>query len=194
MELLGTMSQHSTLKNEDAIQTENGAEKCRGRFNPAEYFEEYAPNWSNSLQQRTRLLWTLIEGDKLGKNEPSWAQCCHVLERKKLKGHLGHPSNALIPISRLFSQEQIQNEAQLADFLKRTLPVNNNREPRLPQVNMRHPNIKEGNVQSSERCQEDHAKLKRRAEQTESRLIFLEAMVQEQANENRELREEIQVR
>ena len=174
----------STKLEDGAPEPNETAKKAPLRFNPHPYFEEYVPPWSNTFQHRTKLLWELIEADKRAKNEPSWAQCCFVVERKKLKGHLGHPKSAIIPISRLFSKEGIQNEVQLSDFFTRTLPINLNRDQRLPQVNMKHPGATTEHIDLTEPVQ---TACQCRAEQTTSDILGLQVQLEDATKQNKDL-------
>ena len=126
------------LKAEQNEDSDGTNVRVSNRFKPVGYTEEYTPSWSNSFRHRTEVLWYIILADKKGKNEPRWAQCCYTVERKRVRGQLGHPAEALIPIGRLFAQEQIKNLDDFTDYLVRHLPTNAYRDTRMPQVNMKH--------------------------------------------------------
>ena len=186
MEMLGTNRVGDTT---GALEE---GDKAFGRFRVVAYMEEYTPSWTNTFRHRAELLWNIIVADKKGHNEPSWALCCFTLERKKVKGQLGHPKESLIPVCRLFTQEQIQSQEAFHEYLARHLPKNEHRDTRLPQINMRHQQKKEEHLESSEQAKELHQQ-QRNAEKTESRLIFLEAMLDDLARENHMLKAEMKV-
>ena len=135
--------------------------------------------------------------DKKGKNEPNWTKCCLCLERKRLKGHLGHPKEFTIPITRLFAQEGIYNSKTFYQYLVKHSDKNSQGETRLPQINMKHEGFKKPERESPDQFPEDKGRLspeqRRNAEETESRLIFLEAMVAELTKENKDLKTEVEV-
>ena len=178
------MERQGAVRNAEALEAQQETEKAQGRFRVIDYIEDYAPSWSNTFQARTRLLWEVIEGDKLGKNESNWAQCCYVLERRKVKGHLGHNKEAVVPIGRLLAQERIQNEAQLSDYLMRTLPFNEHRHQRLPQVNMKH-QLKTEEVIAVDAPKDSTCRC--RSEQVLSDILGLEAQLDETKAKNMQL-------
>ena len=183
MENLGT--------DKDAVKAEDqeAGDKAIGRFRPTNYVEEYAPSWTNTFRHRTELLWTIIMADRKHRNEPSWAQCCYTLERKKAKGLLGHPKESLVPIGRLFAQEQINNLDTFHQYIEANLPKNLNRDPRLPQVNMKHGVKVEGSRNATESPRKTTCNCN--PEAIDSKLLGLEAMVDDLTTKNTELLGEI---
>ena len=187
-----SMERQSGVKGLDPFQAPEADQKAHWRFKTIDFMEEYAPSWSSIFNDRTRLLWELIQADKARKNESNWAQCCFVYERRKVKGHLGHQKEALIPISRLLAQERIQTEAQLGNYLIKTLPMNEDSDQLLPQINMRHHHMKNKHLVLPEQEKELN-QCQRNKEKTESRLIFLEAILEDLTKENHMLKEDMKV-
>ena len=159
----------------------------RTKFKTLDFQEEYASPFSNRLQYRTECLWNLIVADRKGKNEPSWAQCCFSLERKKVKGHLGHPKESVIPIGRFFNQMHIHCKADLYNYFVKHLPFNSQKEIQLPQVNMRHPFFDENSEDRSSIKTVTKVKL----DSIDSRILGLEALVGELTEKNNELTSEV---
>ena len=182
-----------TVKTEEETSHQLRSDVAFSRFKAVDYFAEYSPAWSNTFRQRAELLWTIIVGDRQSKNEPSWAKCCHTLARRGQIRLLGHPKESTITISRLFAENSIDSQASFEDYLLKELPSNENRDLKLPQVNVRHPKTKEEYKEEEESCQRNQVREQRRADETESRLVFLEAMLEELTSENRELKDEVQV-
>ena len=159
------------------------------RFKTHDYYEEYAPAWSGTFKQRAELLWTIIQGDRKGKNEPSWAKCCYTLERRGQKGLLGHPKDAIVPVSRLFTENQISTQASLEDYFIKALPRNDKRDTRLPQVNMRHRVKEQERLEVSE---EGQARCLCRSDQTLSDILVLQVQLEETNRKNAELCDRIE--
>ena len=159
------------------------------KFIPIDYCTEYTPSWTNSFRRRTELLWTIIMADRKGKNELGWAKCCLTLERKTQKGLLGHPKDLVIPVGRLLSEHGIKTYQGFHDLLAREMPKNDDRDSRLPQVNMKHP-FKTCDTSDANKPVQTECLCKVRA--TDSMLLGLEAQIYDLDHTNAKLRDEIQ--
>jgi hypothetical protein len=112
--------------------------KTSERFRPFNYLNTYTKETSNMFNERITLLYTMVVDYKRNKHNARWAKCCFCFEGRVAKGNLNHPEEEMINIKDLMAQEQIDSEADMLAFMKRTLPRNEDGEILLPQINMKH--------------------------------------------------------
>lgn len=96
------------------------------------------PAFWNRIDQ----LYFIIEGYKKHRNPARWAYCCHTFERNHHVGALGHPEDQTTDIKDFLFRENIQSSQDFRRFMLKTLPKNQDNHILLPQVNMRHSNVK----------------------------------------------------
>ena len=173
------------ITEEDVSELQDGLDKQSKQFRTKEYFEEYAPAWSNPYQHRAQLLFSLVDSYKKHNHSSRWAKCCYTFEKRDLKGSLGHPEDQMVPISRLIREESIETASDLEEFFKRTIPHEQGDELLMPQVNLMHPRVKE------EEGQDSFKPCNSPAEVTERQLVHLGAQVDELNGKNCELSKEI---
>ena len=113
--------------------------KHSGRFVPFTYLNTYATDTSTKFIERNTILYTFVASYKIHRNNVRWAKCCHCIEGRTSKGSLNHPEEKMITIKDLIAQEEIETEADLLNYMKKTLPRNKEGEILLPQINMKHP-------------------------------------------------------
>ena len=107
------------------------------RFKTIPYLEEHIPIGSK-LQQRTSILFTIVQGYLNYRNQAKWAKCCRTFLRNVPDGVLGHPPEETIDVGDLIRTEGIATELSLSNFFLKTLPRNAHGLIRMPQCNMMH--------------------------------------------------------
>ena len=179
MESVGTPSSQPQV-----TAVSHGKDKLITRFKVMGFKESYTPSYSGALLEHTDRIWTLIAADRKGKNEPEWAECCFSLQRKTVKGHLGHPRDKVVSIGRFFSQAMIHSKEDLYNHFILHLPRNAKKEIRLPQINMRHPLHGD---QSSEGSSSIKTKARMKPVTGDCRCLSLEALVDDLTDKNKDL-------
>ena len=184
LERMEAVTTHTT---QEAIGTREGQETEEmniGRCDPVEYFTEYAPSWSTQFQNRSQMAFRLVDASQRHRNDAYWAKCCFTFVKRKQKTSLGHPIECLERVSTLIRTERIYSEKELTDFLKKTLPRNERGELQLPQINMKHSSNRKEDIKLADQVHGLHRKVQLHADKTESRLVFLEAMLEDLTKEN----------
>ena len=117
---------------------QDSKKKHSGRFRPINYLTTYTNDIHTRFKERITLLYTMVDCYHKHRNIVRWAKCCFCIEGKATRGSLNHPEEEMITLKDLVVQEQIENEADLFAYMKKTLPRNSEGDILLPQINMKH--------------------------------------------------------
>ena len=106
------------------------------------------------------------------------------MERRVPEGSLGHPDSEMVPLRQFLSQNAIETEADLRQYLQNTLPKNKDGHILVPQINMRHKD-KETTLKTPD------VLVLRVEDELRAEVIGLKVMIAECTDDNKKLKEEL---
>ena len=92
-----------------------------------------------AFKMKLREVYALIEGSEQDTDGDQWAKCCRTVISHEHPELLGHPAAQRVLLRKLRSQEGLDSEEKLREYLLKRLPRDFEGLIMLPEINMRHP-------------------------------------------------------
>ena len=158
------------------------------QWRPISYTRSYVPDDQEAFQQRLRDLYAIAKASIKYRHMAKWAKCCKTAERQHVVGTLGHPDKECISFKDLLHSEKLHSEETFREYMMATLPRNEKWHILLPQVNMRHINIK---LEEGEEPDYSEAQLPLKREDEDPRVERLQEELQSLQVQNERLTAEV---